>query len=131
MGTERQSRQILDRMRSGLVLVLAVLSFVVEGARVRRDDCAEVMVQFDQCTNQAYTNYQTEYKKGDDNKPDWFARKSCNYLTEAVDTCGNKLLACKPEADVNIQKNRQLNNILTQLEDQVTTWDSTKCPVVV
>jgi len=118
-------------MRSGLVLVLAVLGLVVEGARVRRDDCAEVMKKFTDCTKQAYAEYDVEYKKGPDGRKDWFARKSCNYMTASVDTCGDQLLACETQEEVNIRKDRQIKSILTQLEAQVDTWDSTKCPVVV
>merc|ERR1712055_743013 len=130
------TRDRAGRMRSGLVVVLAVLSLVVEGARVRREACTGVQqtesrTNFEDCTKKAYTEYTVAITAGDDGKKDWFSRKSCNYLTAAVDTCGDELLTCLPQDMVNVQKDAQVKSIITQLESQVNTWDSNKCPVVV
>ena len=35
----------------------------------------------------AYTEYKQALKAGDDGRPDFLARKSCNYMTEAVEVC--------------------------------------------
>merc|ERR1711915_156155 len=44
------------------------------------------------CTNEAYWAYQKAFDAGDDGRPDWIARKSCNYMTAAVDECTNMLV---------------------------------------
>ena len=33
----------------------------------------------------AYTDYKTVFAKGEDGRPHWVARKTCNYLTSAID----------------------------------------------
>ena len=33
----------------------------------------------------AYDEYKAAYEAGDDGKPDWMARKACNYMTAAVE----------------------------------------------
>ena len=33
----------------------------------------------------AYVEYRTAFQAGDDGRPDWMARKACNYMTEAVE----------------------------------------------
>ena len=33
----------------------------------------------------AYDDYKAAFEAGDDGKPDWMARKACNYMTAAVE----------------------------------------------
>ena len=33
----------------------------------------------------AYAEYQAEWAGGEDGRPDWVARKTCNYLTGSID----------------------------------------------
>merc|ERR1712055_408315 len=124
--------KIKDMMKYSLVVILAVFSIGVQGARVERQagDCSEVMVKFQACTTKAHEDYQTDFQAGDDGKPNWVARKSCNFLTAAVDGCGNLLGQCMPVDVVNNQKDNQIKQILHQLESQVTGWNSGLCPVV-
>ena len=70
-------------------------------------------------------------KAGDDRKkPDWFARKACNYVTSAYQ-CMNLLLGeCKTLQEVNDMKDKQLQQTLAKLESDIAGWDSEKCPVV-
>merc|ERR1719370_1974112 len=90
------------------------------------------MADFDVCTKQAYQNYQNAFMKGDDGtKPDWMARKSCTYLTESVETCGNKLVGvCQSQEEVNKEKDEQLKTALVQIRQKVPNWDSDKCPAM-
>merc|ERR1712071_138852 len=99
--------------------------------RVERDACDDVMAGFGTCTMQAYEDYKTAFESGDDGRPDWMARKSCNYMTAAVEDCGNKLIGdCNTEDDVTAMKDEQLKSILEQLQQSVDEWDSEKCPAV-
>merc|ERR1719466_61972 len=80
---------------------------------------------------EAYDDYKTAFESGDDGRPDWMARKSCNYMTSAVEDCGNKLIGdCNTEDDVTAMKDEQLKSILEQLQQSVDEWDSDKCPAV-
>ena len=36
----------------------------------------------------AYADYQAAWAEGDDGRPDWVARKTCNYLTGSIDVRG-------------------------------------------
>ena len=98
----------------------------------------------------AYDDYKAAYEAGDDGKPDWMARKACNYMTAAVEVgsyfdylvfkkryisylkeCGNELIGeCYSEMDVIHMKDDQLRNVLEVLEKSVEEWDTDKCEAV-
>merc|ERR1719318_498236 len=79
----------------------------------------------------AYYDYKAAFEAGDDGRPDWMARKSCNYMTAAVEDCGNILIGdCNSEEDVIEMKDQQLKGILHQLQTNIEEWDSEKCPAV-
>merc|ERR1719334_792355 len=68
---------------------------------------------------------------GEDGRPDWFARKACNYLTATVEDCYGKLIGdCNTEVDVNDMRDQVIPGVLQQLSETVEEWDSEKCPVV-
>merc|ERR1712106_103412 len=94
------------------------------------EECQKAYEEFDKCTTKAYADYQAEYEKGDDKtKPDWQARKSCNYMTASVEDCGNKLVGeCKSQEEVNAMKDDQLKAVLVQLKTSISEWDTEKCP---
>merc|ERR1711970_533441 len=78
-----------------LVCILGMIVSTMGGTRYTRDtqQCKEAMADFEVCTKTAYGDYQKAFQKGDDKKkPDWLARKSCNYLTQSVEPCGNQLV---------------------------------------
>merc|ERR1712184_183309 len=59
------------------------------------------------------------------------ARKACNYMTAAVEECGNELIGdCYSEEDVINMKDHQLRNVLEVLEKSVEEWDTDKCEAV-
>merc|ERR1711970_854297 len=117
-----------------LVCILGIIDSTMGGTRYTRDtqECAEAKADFDVCTKQAYENYKNAFAKGDDKKkPDWAARKSCTYLTESVDTCGNKLVGvCGSKEEVDKEKDEQLKDALVQVKEKIPTWDSDKCPAM-
>jgi len=93
--------------------------------------CDELMEKFQACTKKAYNDYAAAWMAGDDGWADWMARKSCNYMTAAVEDCGNMLVGdCNTEEEVTGMKDHQLKGILAQLQSSVEEWDSDKCPPV-
>ena len=59
------------------------------------------------------------------------ARKSCNYMTAAVEDCGNQLIGeCNTAEEVTTMKDHQLKGILQQLKTTVDNWDSSTCPAI-
>jgi len=85
---------------------------------------------FEACTMDAYTAYKSSITAGPDGRPDWLARKSCNYMTAAVEECGNMMVGtCNTEEEVVVLKDLQYQGILNQLAEHVKEWDSEKCPV--
>jgi len=85
---------------------------------------------FEACTIDAYTAYKSSITAGPDGRPDWLARKSCNYMTAAVEECGNMMVGtCNTEEEVVVLKDLQYQGILNQLAEHVKEWDSEKCPV--
>merc|ERR1712055_186353 len=117
-----------------LVFILGMVISTMGGTRYTRDtqECTEARADFDVCAKQAYDNYRNAFAAGNDGtKPDWLARKSCTYLTESVETCGDKLVGvCGSKEDVEKQKDEQLKVALVQVKEKVLNWDSDKCPAM-
>merc|ERR1711872_705121 len=115
-----------DRMTVRLIVSCALISgsWAFPGSEflsgVKRDDCQAIQTAHGECTQKAYADYQAEWAAGDDGRPDWVARKTCNYLTGSIEDCGNKLVesGCVSQEEVD------------RMKDNVQSWDSTKCPPV-
>merc|ERR1711962_1652331 len=127
-----------DRMTVRLIVSCALISgsWAFPGSeflsRVKRDDCQAIQTAHGECTQKAYADYQAEWAAGDDGRPDWVARKTCNYLTGSIEDCGNKLVesGCVSQEEVDRMKDNQMAASLQQVKDNVQSWDSTKCPPV-
>jgi len=117
--------------------VLAIVSCIVLVGSILGDyaddqKCTKAKADFGVCRSMAYKNYTNAMKEGDDkSKPDWLARKSCSYLTESVEECGNKLIGvCYTKEEVDNEKDRQLEDALVNVRRMVPNWDSSKCPAM-
>merc|ERR1712212_287569 len=99
--------------------------------RAERDACEEIREEVQNCQTGAYEEYKTAITAGEDGRPDWMARKSCNYITATIEECTNKLVGdCATEEEVNDMKDGQLEGLLEQLSDTIEEWDSEKCPAI-
>jgi len=95
------------------------------------DECDKVKADYELCNNKAYEDYKKAVAAGDDGRPDWMARKSCNYITATVEECGNMLVGnCNTYEEVTELKDQMLHGILHQLEQSIDEWDTKKCPVI-
>merc|ERR1712010_168186 len=139
MGVSARPVSTSDGMSRRLLLLGVLVSLgalnteAASTLRSRRqaDECEEATDSFDECTNVAYDVYKTAFEAGDDGKPDWMARKACNYMTAAVEECGDELIGdCYSEEDVINMKDHQLKNVLEVLEKSVEEWDTDKCEAV-
>merc|ERR1719357_2112951 len=111
-----------------LQLLFFSLSFF-GGTKAANEECDKVRAEFDQCAKKAYEDYQKAFQAGDDGRPDWTARKSCNYMTEAVEGCGDKLVGeCNTCDEVTGMKDEQLKEVLRNVKSSVKEWDTNKCP---
>merc|ERR1719352_1418432 len=109
-------------MSTLLVAVVCVLSGLVGSTRIKRDDCGTVSRRFQECNQGAYKDYAASLTAGDDGRPDWQARKTCNYMTASMEDCANILIGCNTAEEVNMMKDRQLEGILSQLESSLKEW---------
>merc|ERR1712212_1106398 len=99
--------------------------------KVKRDACEDKQEEVQNCQNSAYEEYKTAMAAGEDGRPDWMARKSCNYITATIEECTNQLVGdCATEEEVNDMKDGQLEGLLEQLSDTIKEWDSEKCPAI-
>merc|ERR1711868_339412 len=139
MGVSARPVSTSDRMSRRLLLLCVLISLgalntkAASTLRSRRQagECEEATNSFDECTNAAYDDYKAAFEAGDDGKPDWMARKACNYMTAAVEECGDELIGdCYSEEDVINMKDHQLRNVLEVLEKSVEEWDTDKCEAV-
>merc|ERR1719264_626330 len=113
-----------------LVAVVTILA-VVEAARIKREsDCEKITLSHGECIKQAYETYVAEHGAGDDGRGDWEARKSCNYVDDAFQECGDVLADCFGEDETVAMQDHRVGAILKQLERSVGGWDSSKCPDV-
>merc|ERR1712055_314997 len=116
-------------MRCFIVIICLGLILAVDGsARVRRDECEQLMTDHQNCAAEAYQTYTVEASKND-GRESFVARKSCNYMTAAVDTCGDKLVGnCYTQEQVEELKDDQIEKVMDQLKAAITEWDHEKCP---
>merc|ERR1711915_827048 len=115
-------------IRFMLPLLFFLLSFFGVTKAIN-EDCDKVQAEFDQCAKKAYEDYKKAFQAGDDGRPDWTARKSCNYMTEAVEGCGDKLVGeCNTCEEVTAMKDEQLKKVLRNVKSSVKEWDTNKCP---
>merc|ERR1712212_693774 len=99
--------------------------------RAERDACEEIREEVQNCQTGAYEDYRAAISAGEDGRPDWMARKSCNYITATIEECTNQLVGdCATEEEVNYMKDGQLEGLLEQLSDTIKEWDSEKCPAI-
>merc|ERR1712002_341058 len=122
-------------MYTTLVCILGILGTTLGGARYTRDtegcNQEEIMVEVEQCSTLAHTNYMSAWGKGDDGtKADFYARKSCNYITEAIEDCSDLFKHCMDEEQLDSFKDEQYKGALANIEANIESWDSTKCPAV-
>merc|ERR1712126_462062 len=115
-------------MRSTSPLIIFLLSFL-GATKAATEDCDKVKAEFDECAKDAYEDYKKAFQAGNDGRPDWMARKSCNYMTAAVEECGDKLVGeCNTCEEVTNMKDEQLKKVLKNVKSSVKEWDTNKCP---
>merc|ERR1719474_2503938 len=115
-------------MRSTLPLFVCLLSFL-DITQASVDECDNVRAHYNLCAKKAFEDYKNAYLAGDDGRPDWLARKSCNYMTAAVEDCGDMLVGkCHTCKEVTKMKDEQMRRVLEKVKSSVTAWDSDKCP---
>jgi len=96
-----------------VVLVLFLL-LITANADVER--CQEVLAQFNRCTKEAHMTYAAAVNKGNDGRPDFHARKACNYAEDAIQGCGNQLPGeCFTQEQVDEKKDAEIAQILKSL----------------
>merc|ERR1712115_640257 len=115
-----------------LVLTCLLPCLGVQAIRVKRSDCRTVMNRYNECIRRSYVDYQNAYSQGEDGRPDWQARKTCNYITASIGECPSQLLTggCKTQEEVTTMKDALIGETLKRVKETVDHWESTKCPAV-
>merc|ERR1712212_238359 len=118
-------------MGSSKMRVLAIIvAIAIAEAAAEATECdqAQKAEELKACAAEATAKNEATFAKGEDGRPDWQARKSCNYMTATIEGCTNKLQGCMTEERVNAYKDLQFKNTLEDVKDRVPNWDSDKCP---
>merc|ERR1712098_535041 len=123
----RNCTRICNIMRVFTILLVTV-GLIAGVIGDGEEECMKKSAEAEACRTQAYATFKEAIKRGNDKRPDWMARKSCNYLTDIIDKCGNILVGCKTQAEVDQEKDEQLKDSLAQVKENVPNWESTKCP---
>merc|ERR1712212_369479 len=112
-----------------VLAIIVAIAFIAEAAaRDTKCDQAQKAEELKACAAEATAEYAATFAKGEDGRPDWQARKSCNYMTATIEGCTNKLQGCMTEERVNAYKDLQFKKTLEDVKDRVPNWDSDKCP---
>jgi len=112
------------------ILSAVLFSAVLAVPRVKREACEEAQTNYDACVASAHAEHRLALAGGDDGRPDFYSRKSCNFIEAAVMTCGDLLIGdCFPEDSIQAMRNQQFESIVASLE-QSDEWDSDKCESV-
>jgi len=119
-------------MKIIFAILAGCLFLFAEGKIIRnkRDGCDNANYKFGICTRSAYQNYISQLQAGDDGRPDFYARKSCNYLTEAVEKCSGAVEHCYDSDELTSMKDDQMANVLDMVKGSIKEWDPEKCPAV-
>merc|ERR1719158_1220233 len=112
------------------VLLISFFLLIANAATTER--CNEIRAQFNECTRTAHQTYVDAIKAREDGRPNYRARKTCNYLMDSIETCGNKLTEddCTTEEAVTNLKDNQIRRIMENIGQTVADFDSCKCPAV-
>jgi len=115
------------------LLLSSCLVLAVYGSpRFTRDICALSTEHYAACNARAYEVYSHAVAAGEDGRPDWMARKSCNFMTTTIEECSNALVgACFSEKEVDDMKDTQVEVFLAQVKKNMPNWDSSKCPAAI
>merc|ERR1711936_1425815 len=118
-----------------IIMKLFVLFFIniwkVSGEQSEACDKEMILAEFKSCQISAYDDYTIAYQRGKDGRPDFFARKACNYITASVEDCGNEMIGnCYSVEEVNTKKHQQIMKVLEVIKRNIKEWDSRKCPAV-
>jgi len=119
-------------MRLGVLTVLVLTLLGVQGIRVKRDNCRRVTRRYNGCARRSFAEYQAALRPGEDGRPDFVARKTCNYITTSIEECPKELITggCKTNEEVATMTDALMGQTLQQVKETVESWDSSKCPAV-
>merc|ERR1711942_494991 len=130
------SSKTLGEMGRLCLLALVVFSvFTVHSSanslRLKRDVCERTHQEYEDCRMSAYGVYQSAMIARPDDRPDWRARKTCNYITTAIEDCANKMIGeCYTEEEVDDIIDQETPQMMQQLSTSVKEWNSELCPVI-
>merc|ERR1712013_416471 len=130
------SSKTLGEMARLCLLALVVFSvFTVNSSanslKFKRDVCEQTHQEYEDCRMSAYGVYQSAMIARPDDRPDWRARKTCNYITTAIEDCANKMIGeCYTEEEVNDIMDQEIPQMMQQLSTSVKEWNSELCPVI-
>jgi len=133
MGSGQYSVTLRDIMRVvSFIVFIGIIGGTIGGTRHTRDtegcDPTEVMDEVKECNENAHHEYTTQWQKGSDGtKADFYARKSCNYITEVME-CNGKLACFLDEEQLKQNQAEQFESVLKNVQENIPNWDSTKCP---
>merc|ERR1712179_195777 len=130
MGRQQYSAAPRDIMRVyAILLSIGIIASTVGAAKDSKGCNEEKQAEFKECTESAYTEYITVWNKGSDGpKEDFYARKSCNYITKTIEECSCILKDCISEEELKKYMNDQYNSALEKVQTNIPNWDSQKCP---
>jgi len=117
-------------MRLLAAFFVCLVGSALANPRAKKSVCETTQSNYEACVASAHAEHREALSRGDDGKPDFYSRKSCNYIESTVKDCGELLIGDCFDADaVQEMRNSQFKTIVASLE-QAEEWDSTKCPAV-
>merc|ERR1739838_857881 len=102
--------------------------------RVKRSSqCVSLQKESTKCMEDATIEYMTYMMGEGDSRPDFHARKTCNFVTAAAEDCVTKLMeTCKPpggDQAFTKAKDESIKNLLEVADEEDINFDPEKCPI--
>jgi len=130
MGMEGEENYMEKKIMNDLTHLLEDIPHF----RVKRSSqCVSLQKESTKCMEDATIEYMTYMMGEGDSRPDFHARKTCNFVTAAAEDCVTKLMeTCKPPGGDQAfikAKDESIKNLLKVADEQDINFDPQKCPI--
>merc|ERR1712106_464943 len=130
MGMEGEENYMEKKIMNDLTHLLKD----IPNFRVKRSSqCVSLQKESTKCMEDATIEYMTYMMGEEDSRPDFHARKTCNFVTAAAEDCVTKLMeTCKPPGGDQAfikAKDESIMNLLEVADEQDINFDPQKCPI--
>merc|ERR1711892_97605 len=130
MGMEGEENYMEKKIMNDLTHLLEDIPHF----RMKRSSrCVSLQKESTKCVEDATSKYMTEMMGEEDSRPDFHARKTCNFVTSSLQDCLTTLMeTCIPpggDEAMTQAKDKSIKDMLKTAEELEINFDPQKCPI--